>query len=82
MKRAYPSVTFRFNAEEQRIGNVVDRVDALLRRKEQGKLEKWRPIQQIVADINAGKDNVPAKLYEAASAVLARVNSIFADEPQ
>lgn len=80
VKRAYPDVTFTFRKDEQGIANVVDRVDAFLKRKGHGKLEKWRPIQQVIADINAGSEDVPAALIEAASAVLARLNAVFAPD--
>jgi len=80
VKRAYPDVKFTFNKEEQGIANVVDRVDAFLKRKGHGKLEKWRPIQQVIADINAGSEDVPATLIEAASAVLSRLNAVFAPD--
>jgi len=80
VKRAYPDVKFTFNKEEQGVANVVDRVDAFLKRKGQGNLEKWRPIQQVIADINAGSEDVPTTLIEAASAVLARLNAVFAPD--
>lgn len=77
VKRAYPDVKFTFNKDEQGIANVVDRVDASLKRKGHGKLEKWRPIQQVVADINSGSPDVPDKLFAAASIVLAKLNAVF-----
>lgn len=73
----YPDVKFTSNKDEQGMANVVDRVDACLKRKGHGKLEEWRPIQQVIADINAGQENVPAALIEAASAVLSPLNAVF-----
>jgi len=82
VQRAYPDVKFTFNKEEQGIANVVDRVDAFLKRMGHGKLEKWRPIQKVVADINGGAGAVPTALCDAASAVLARLNAVFADDKE
>lgn len=80
VKRAYPDVKFTFNKDERGIENVVDRVDFYLKRKGHGKLEKWRPIQQVIADINGGSKDVPTTLIEAASAVLSRLNAVFASD--
>lgn len=80
VKRAYPGEELTFSTDEQSIANVVDRVDAFLKRKGHVKLEKWRPIQQVIADINAGSEDVPAALIEAASAVLSRLNAVFASD--
>jgi hypothetical protein len=77
LKRAYPGEAFDFVATEQAIPNVVDRVEAWLKRNAKPKLEKWRPIQQVVADINAGSPKVPVELYAAASTVLAKLNAVF-----
>jgi predicted ATP-dependent endonuclease of OLD family len=77
LKRAYSGEAFDFVATEQAIPNVVDRVEAWLKRNAKPKLEKWRPIQQVVADINAGSPRVPDKLYAAASTVLAKLNAVF-----
>jgi predicted ATP-dependent endonuclease of OLD family len=80
VKRSYPDVEMEFNASEEKIVNIADRVEVMLKRKGHGKLEKWRPIQQIIADINAGSESVPPTLVDAASAVLTRINSVFADD--
>lgn len=77
LKRAYPGEAFDFDTTEQAIPNVVNRVEAWLKRNAKPKLEKWRPIQQVVADINAGSPKVPDKLYAAASTVLAKLNAVF-----
>lgn len=82
VQRAYPDVKFTFNKEEQGIANIVDRVDAFLKRKGHGKLEKWRPIQKVIADINGGDGTVPATLFDAASAVLTRLNAVFAADEE
>lgn len=80
LKRAYPDAAFDFNVAEAAIANIVDRVEAWLKRKGMSKLEKWRPIQQVVADINAGAATVPAALVDAASAVLSKRNMVFAKQ--
>lgn len=77
LKRAYPGEEFDFDATERATSNIVDRVEAWLKRKSKPKLEKWRPIQQVVADINAGDAKVPDALYSAASIVLAKLNAVF-----
>lgn len=78
LKRAYSGSAFDFNADEAAIPNIVDRVEAWFKRAGLPKLEKWRPIQQVVADINAGNASVPDALVNAASAVLTRLNDVFA----
>lgn len=77
LKRAYPGTSFDFSEEEEAIANIVDRVEAWLKRNGLPKLEKWRPIQQVVADINTGNAAVPQALFDAASAVLAKLNGVF-----
>lgn len=79
LKRAYPGAEFDFNAEEAAIKNVVDRVEAWLRRMGLPKLEKWRPIQLVVADLNSGSASVPTSLLDGASTVLTKLNAVFAN---
>jgi len=77
LKRAYPGIPFDFDVIELAIPNVVDRVEAWLKRSGMPKLQKWRPIQHIVTDINIGSTTVPEMLLSTGSAVLSKLNLVF-----
>ena len=76
--RAYGKVQLDFTADENRIGNTVDRIQALFDRKGLGKFEKWRPIEVIISDLNSREDAVPKGLFEVADAIFQRIAKVFA----
>jgi len=82
VRRAYPEIKLDFNAEEKKIVNIVDRLCKFFGRGNLGKFEKWRPIQQIVHDLNAESGTVPKELFEIAENVFAKLNTIFQQEWQ
>ncbi len=81
-RQAYPNVKLKFNAEENKIGSVIDRINAFFMRKKLGKLEKWRPIQKIIQDINVQNKNVPKELFKTAEEIFSNLNQIFESKKQ
>lgn len=77
VKAAYKDVTFDFTPEEKAMPAVVDRIDALLKRKGVGRFEKWRPAQIIRDQILAAPGQLPKETLDTAEKLLSALNSAF-----
>ena len=75
--RAYLQVKLSFNSEEKAIPQIVDRIAVFFKRNNIGKFEKWRPIREIIQDVNSKEEKVPAELYEVAEKVFVAFNDIL-----
>jgi len=75
--RAYPKVTLKFSADEKKLTHIVDRLEVYFNRQKLGKYEKWRPIQQIVQDINKSDKKVPQELYDISASIFEKFNNVF-----
>ena len=76
VKEAYPGKDLRFNADEKAVPNIVDRLEALFKRKGHGGFEKWK-VARILADgIMADPSKVPSETLDAFAKIAVELNKL------
>lgn len=77
VKKAHGSIDLRFNADDKKIPNIIDRLTALFERKGHGDIEKWK-IARVLADIiDADPHAVPAETLDAAAQIFQKINALI-----
>jgi AAA domain, putative AbiEii toxin, Type IV TA system len=77
VRTAYGKIDLRFNADEKKIPNIIDRLTALFARKGHGDLEKWRVARALADTIDADPRAVPPEALDAAAAIFEKVNELI-----
>jgi len=79
VKVAYPNCEIEFTENEQKINGIVDRIEAMFRRKNYDKLEKWK-VSNILIDWiakNSSEQKISKDTCEKFEKLFKRVNKIL-----
>lgn len=77
VKQAHGKIDLRFNADEKQMPNIIDRIEALFKRKGHGDLEKWKVARALADGIEADPQAVPTDTLDAAVAIFERLNALL-----
>jgi len=77
VKKAHGKIDLRFNAEEKKIPNIIDRLTALFQRKGHGDLEKWKINRELADTIDADPQAVPVETLDAAAEIFQKINALI-----
>lgn len=77
VKKAHGKIDLRFNAAEQKIPNIIDRLNAVFERKTHGDLEKWKVARALTDTIESDPEAVPAQTLEAAALIFQKLNTLI-----
>lgn len=77
VKKAHGKIDLRFNAEEQKIPNIIDRLTAVFARKSHGDFEKWKIARALADTIDADPQAVPAQTLDAAAQIFQKINALI-----
>jgi predicted ATP-dependent endonuclease of OLD family len=77
MKEAYPGIEIAFDSSEKAIAGVINKIQALFKRKELGKFEKWKPAEILRDRIVDAPENISDNAYNIISKVFEGANILF-----
>lgn len=77
VKATHPGVQLKFNAEEKALPTIVDRVEALFRRRG-AEFEKWRVAEHLRDRIIADPISVPDSTMHVFQRIAERINGLLA----
>jgi predicted ATP-dependent endonuclease of OLD family len=75
--KAHGNIDLRFNAQEQQIPNMIDRLTALFAREDHGDIEKWKIARALADTIDADPQAVPAQTLDAAAQIFHKTNALI-----
>jgi len=76
---AYPGIDIAFDPSEEMMPGIIDKIEALFKRKELGKFEKWKPAAILRDQIVDSPEQVSDHAYDIMTKIFEEVNTLFQD---
>lgn len=74
---AYPEIDITFNPSEKSISGINNKIQALFKRKDLGKFEKWKPDAILRDRIGNSPDSISPQAYNIMTRIFEEVNNAF-----
>ncbi|MGH7961916.1 MAG: ATP-dependent nuclease, partial [Candidatus Binatia bacterium] len=81
LKKAYPGTDLTFSAQEKALPGIVQRVEALFKRKELGHFERWKPAMMMRDRLLEAPRMAPLSVVDVTSRIFEAVNALFPAAP-